>query len=377
MKPRVVLVAHGVHDDGGMERACAELVRRAHQEFDFIVISAELDPALRTLVKRWIRIRVPMRPIPLKFVLFWLQAGLRVRLTRADLVHTVGALIPNRVDVASIHFCHAGYLRAVRRLAPASAPLPRRINTSIAHFLALLAERWSYRRGRLRAFAAVSRGVCQELRDNYPGIEVRLTPNGVDTDRFHPDPDARAELRAAAGVDGGTVAAFIGSDWHWKGLPLVLSALAEVRQRGVDMRLWVLGTGDRRRFGTLAESLSLGPAVSFCGFRSDTERVLAAADLFVLPSLYETFSLVALEAAATGLPVVVTPVHGIGDMVRDENAGVVVERRTSSIAGALLTLGRDRRLREKLGAHALSASRAYSWGSSAGSMIKLYRSLLC
>ena len=68
MKPSVVLVAHGVHDHGGMERACAELLRRTHEEFDFIVISAQLDPALRALVKRWVRIRVPMRPIPLKYV---------------------------------------------------------------------------------------------------------------------------------------------------------------------------------------------------------------------------------------------------------------------------------------------------------------------
>ncbi len=107
-KPRVALVAHGINDSGGMEQACAELIRHGSDEFDFCVVSAELAPELRSVVQQWTRIGVPARPIPLKFCLFWLRAGKALRLVDADLIHTVGAIVPNRVDLTSIHFCHGG-----------------------------------------------------------------------------------------------------------------------------------------------------------------------------------------------------------------------------------------------------------------------------
>jgi UDP-glucose:(heptosyl)LPS alpha-1,3-glucosyltransferase len=376
MKPTVALVAHGIHDNGGMERACAELVRRAHDEFDFIIVSAELAAELRPLVRQWIRIRVPARPIPLKFVLFWLLAGRALRSVEADIIHTVGAIVPNRVDVAAVHFCHAGFVSTQGQLAPPAAPLSRRLNTSIAHTLALAAERWCYRPSRLRAFAAVSAGVRDELLAHYPDVRVQVTPNGVDLDRFHPDGTARAELRRIAGLTDEPVAIFVGGDWDRKGLAVGIKALSDVRARDLALQLWVVGLGDQDRFSLLAEELGVASAISFFGVRYDVERFLAAADMFILPSLYETFSLVGFEAAATGLPVVVTPVHGIRDLVRDDGAGILVERDSVSFADALARLAQDPDLRHHLGQKALGGSRRYSWSASVASQTELYRSLL-
>lgn len=376
MKPAVTLVAHGVHDNGGMERACAELLRHAHDEFDFTVVSVEFAPALRPLVHRWIRVRVPQRPIPLKFVLFWLRAGRAVRHVKADIIHTVGAIVPNRVDVVSIHFCHAGFVSIQGHLASPDAPLTRRTNTSIARLLALAAERWCYRPGRVRAFAAVSRGVEDELLRHYPGVEVQLTPNGVDLDRFHPDASARTDLRRSTGLTDEPVAVFIGGDWDRKGLAIGIQALADVRAQGIDLQLWVAGSGDQVRFATLAEELGVGSAVSFFGTRHDVERFLAAADVFVLPSLYETFSLVGFEAAATGLPVVVTRVHGIGDLVKDDEAGIPVERNAASLAEGLVRLAREPDYCRRLGQVALRSAQQYTWNASATALTNLYRSLL-
>jgi glycosyltransferase involved in cell wall biosynthesis len=376
VRPMVALVAHGVHDNGGMERACAELVRRARDEFDFTVVSTELATELRPLVRQWIRVRIPMRPIPLKFVLFWLRAGRALKTVEADIVHTVGAIVPNRVDVAAVHFCHAGFLSTQGRLAPPSAPLLRRLNTGMTRALALLAERWCYRPSRLRAFAAVSAGVRGELLTHYPGINVQVTPNGVDVDRFHPDATARVELRHTHGLADEPVAIFVGGDWDRKGLAIGLRALAKVREKGIALRLWVVGRGDRDRFFALARELNVASAVSFLGARYDVERFLAAADMFILPSLYETFSLVGFEAAATGLPVLATRVHGIGDLVRDDDAGILVERNSASLANALERMVQDSDLRRHLGQQALQGSRKYSWNASAASMIRLYRALL-
>jgi glycosyltransferase involved in cell wall biosynthesis/GT2 family glycosyltransferase len=375
-RPTVALVAHDVHDRGGMERVCAEMIRRGTREFDFVVVSATLAPDLRPLVTDWIQVRVPPRPFPLKFVSFWLRAGRRVRSLDVDVVHTVGAIVPNRIDVAAIHFCHAGFISIQGRLAPPATPLIRTANTSVARFLALAAERWCYRPGRVRTFAAVSDGVRTELLRHYPGVKVQVTQNGVDLDRFHPDASARADLRRHTGLTDEPVAVFVGGDWDRKGLAIGIQALAEVRARGIDLRLWVVGAGDRDRFSALAQELGVASAVSFFGTRDDVERFLAAADMFILPSLYETFSLVGFEAAATGLPVVVTSVYGISDLVKDHAAGILVERNAESLASGLVRLVREPDLCRRLGQGALQSAQRYSWKASVAALTDLYQSLL-
>jgi len=139
-----------------MERAFGQLIRRAHREYDLVVISSELADDLARLVD-WRRTRVVARPAPLRFFLFYVLAGLRLwRVRRAgDLVHTCGAVVPNRSDLASVHFCHAGFRAAVGTPVDGGAPLLRRMNTGLAVALSLAAEWWSYGRGRTRALAAV------------------------------------------------------------------------------------------------------------------------------------------------------------------------------------------------------------------------------
>ncbi|MHB8185473.1 MAG: glycosyltransferase family 4 protein [Dermatophilaceae bacterium] len=375
-KPVVALVAHGVHEHGGMERAGAELIRRGSDKVDFIVVAADLALELRPLVQRWVHVRVARRPIPLKFVLFWLFAGRALRRVDADLLHTVGAIVPNRVDIASIHFCHAGFLAANNSLAQTVAPFPRQANTALSRILALASERWSYRPSRLRAFAAVSRGVAAEVTRHYPSIPVTVTPNGVDVERFRPDPEARAALRSAEAVGDGVVALFVGGDWDRKGLGIAVEAISRVRADGHDLRLWVVGRGDEARVAALAEQFGVAPFIRFFGPRPDTERFYQAADLFVLPSAYETFSLVCFEAAGCGLPVVIPPISGAREIVGADEGGLLITRSSRSVADALLKLATDPELRARLGAEARRRASAYTWQRSVDSMMELYRELL-
>ena len=120
LRPRLALVAHGVHDHGGMERALAELVRRARREVDFVVVSPTLADDLQREVD-WVRVRTPRRPYVLRFLVFFVVAGLRLRRVRADLRQSEGAIVPNRVDVATVQFCHAGYVASTGSLAPSGS----------------------------------------------------------------------------------------------------------------------------------------------------------------------------------------------------------------------------------------------------------------
>lgn len=375
-KPRVALVAHDVHDQGGMERAFAELIRQGHESVDFVVVSAELAPDLRPLVE-WRRVVLPTRPFPLKFLAFGLAAGVKLRSVEADIVHTMGAIVPNRADVACVQFCHAGFRAATGRLAPPDSPLPRRLNSGLARALALAAERWCYRPARLRRFAAVSRGVAGELRQHYPSVPVAVTPNGVDPDRFRPDADVRRVVRAAQRVaDEELVLLFVGGDWDRKGLGVAIEGMASAQPRlDVPLQLWVVGRGDESRFAGLAGRHGVGERICFFGPRADTERFFQASDVFVLPTLYETFSLVAYEAAASALPFVGTRVSGIDELAAGGEAGVLVPREPVAVADALVALAADPARRVRMGEAGRRRAGGYTWGRSVESVLSLYREL--
>lgn len=375
-RPRITLVAHDIYDAGGMERACAELVRALNREFDITVISATLAEDLRPLV-RWRQVPVIHRPFLVKFIVFFVLGGITVRRERGDLVHTVGAIVPNRADVAGLHFCHAAFRAANDGLRPVNAPALRRANTGIASLVALWAERWCYRPERLGVLGAVSEGGRLEAIRHFPGVPVTLTANGVDTVRFRPDHEVRSAIRRAAGVGTDTcIALFVGGDWDRKGLALAVEGLAKARAQGVDIVLWVVGPGDQARFATTARNLDVAAVVRFFGSRDDIEPFYQAAELFLLPSIYETFSLVCFEAAACGLPLVIPRISGAGELVGDDEAGIIVEREADSIAAALRSLAIDRPKRIGLGKEARRRASQFSWEASTAAVADLYRSLL-
>jgi glycosyltransferase involved in cell wall biosynthesis len=373
-RPRVALVAHAIHDRGGMERVCAELLRHLHADVRFVVVSTDLAPNLRALADRWVRIPVPQRPFALRFPAFFVAAGIALRRVHADLVHTVGAIVPNRADVAAVHYCHAGARAAgVRRTGPRASL--RGVARALTRAEALAAERWCYRPSRVRRLAAVSAGTAAEVARHYPGVSVAVLPNGVDARRFAPDDDDRRLVRISEGVGDDLVALFVGSDWHRKGLRLAIAALADVRARGVGAALWIIGRGDRARFEELARQLGVTAAVRFLGERPDPERYYRAADVLVLPSAYEASPLVCFEAAASGLPLVVTSIPTADQLIGDDEAGVVVERTTRSVADALAMLA-DPLVRASRGAMARQRARRCTWDASAAATLDLYNHLL-
>lgn len=374
-RPRVTIAAHEVHDDGGMEAAMAHLVRHATAAYDVTVVTARLDPELRPGV-RWRRIRIPAAPVVLRILVFALQAAPVIRAERADVVHTLGALVPNRADLATVQYCHAGVPTDARTAGDALGTA-RRFHTHMAHRVSLAAERWCYRPSRLRRAAAVSPGVAEEFAAAYPGIPVSITPNGVDLERFAPDPAVRAQVRAEAGVGpDDVVVLFVGGDWVRKGLAVAITAVGRLARAGEPVHLWVVGRGDVDHYRTLATEQGLADRVTFFGFRRDRERFFRAADVFTLPTVYETFCIVAFEAAAAELPIVMTRVNDVGALVRDGTGGALVDRDPEALADALAPLIADSARRAVDGRAARARAEVYTWDASAASVLDLYRELV-
>ena len=214
---------------------------------------------------------------------------------------------------------------------------------------------------RFRRYVALSERVIADLQRYYgvPRHRIALIPNGVNTDRFHPDPDDRPATRASLGLpDDAHVLLFVGHEFGRKGLVHVVDALARL---GGDARLLVVGAGRAAPFEQQAEKLGVRARVLFTGPRQDLPALYRAADAFVFPTAYESFSLTCMEAMACGLPVFATAVGGIEDYLRDGVNGRVIPPDGAAIARILADALRDRAGLARLRAGALQTARQYAW----------------
>jgi len=177
--------------------------------------------------------------------------------------------------------------------------------------------------------------------------------NGRDPAAFHPDPAARAALRAefGAGPEDCVVVAVSRLVRH-KGYPELLRAMEGVP----GATLWVVGERldsdhgeDLEPHFTRAEAM-LGARIRRLGYRHDVARVLAAADVFALPSHFEGLPMSVIEAMLTGLPVVATDVRGPREQVVEGETGFLVPPATvEPLAAALAKLAADPALRARMG----------------------------
>lgn len=173
-----------------------------------------------------------------------------------------------------------------------------------------------------------------------PAHKVLVVPNGVDTDRFRPDPAARERLRSQLGVGSRFVWLAVGRLEPVKDFPSLLQAFAHLRRDGHDPVLWLVGDGpEAPRLRAEARELRVEGAVRFWGVRRDVPALMSAADALALPSRSEGQPLVLLEAAACGLPVVATDVGGVREVVEDGRTGFLVPPGDpEALAGAMARL---------------------------------------
>ena len=202
-----------------------------------------------------------------------------------------------------------------------------------------------------------------------------LVENGVDLQRF--------SARGARVCERGRVRfAFVGRLVDWKGVDLLLEALA--KSEGTPrIELEVFGSGpEEASLRAQAAQLGLGERVRFHGFvpQEETARQLAALDGLVLPSLYECGGAVVLEAMALGLPVIATRWGGPADYL-DAASGILIEPRSRphvvrELTRAMARLALDPALRRRMGAHGRQqVEREYDWERKLDRMLEIYRSV--
>ena len=309
---RILIVARPFAFHGGVERATTGLVAAIRDRGHDVHL---LSPPGQREVPGVVLHRLALPPLPPLGRILALVAGTAVvaRHGSWDVVQSHERTLSQDVYRAG-EGCHRAYL-ATRE----------RASRGLYHRVVLTLERSTF--ARTPSVVAISRMGAAEIADLHAVPPRRLSTiyNGVDLERFHPRNRARHRggARAEAGIpEGAWLVAFVGSGFERKGLATAIEALAAVDD--TSTRLVVVGKGEPAAYVQAAGQLGLAGRIVWLGPREDIERWYAAADAVVLPTRYEPFGNVHLEALASGVPVVTTTRAGGSELIEPGQNGSVV-----------------------------------------------------
>lgn len=304
-----------------------------------------------------------------------------------------------RYDVYHAHYWLSGWVaRALQRAQP--APIVQMFHTlgALKNQVAIRStDRETERRIAVereimqfadRIIAATPRD-CQQMIDLYdaPPYKISIIPPGVDLDLFHPP---EITDRKQYFKDEHTVL-FVGRIDPIKGLDTWFRAMKLVVEQDPSLRgrvcVCIIGgdvneeepNDELARLQALKDELGIADIVTFLGKRSQESLpyYYASADVVVMPSRYESFGMVALEAMACGTPVVASDAGGLSFVVRDGETGFLVpEGDAQAMAQCLSRLLHDAELRARLGKRGVEVAREYAWTRIADQIETLYQQVV-
>ncbi|MCC7032936.1 MAG: glycosyltransferase [Acidobacteria bacterium] len=364
-KIRVLQIIGSMHI-GGAEQVVVHLGRRLDRErFDVgVCCTSELGILADRLSAEGVDVQLVSPGRRAFRHLTPLTLGRHLRRWKPDVIHThggpallhAGPLAPFRVLPPWVHTFHFGNYTA-------SLDREQRL------------ERWFC--GGATQLISVSDTQRAALIEHFrvrPG-HIRTVLNGVEENRFVDDGVTRDRKRAELGIGPHEfVVGCIAVLSRQKGIPHLLEAATRLLPRHASMRLVIIGGGpDEAQLRRAAETLGFGPRILFTSWRADSQELLTALDLFVMPSLWEAMSMMLLEAMAARRPIVVTDVGENRAVVDGGRCAVVIPAGDApAIVGAVEQLVAD-----PGGAREMAARAQQRFGErfTTGHMLRAYEQL--
>lgn len=334
---RIALIRKSYTPFGGAERHVAQFIEALRARGDDVHVYAT----------RWQDApqssgNVSVHRVPVVRATRWAEAwSFAVRAPRMaaagafDVVHSF-----DRVQSCDVYRAGDGVHREWLQRRRDAQPLWRRGFPSFnpLHQVYLTVERRLFEGGCRAIIANSERGKAEILKYyRADPTRIRVIYNGVDLERFRPpDAEARRKARALAGLtENDRAVLFVGSGFARKGLETAVRAMVHLSLQSPGRTvLLVVGRGDAGPYLRIAASLGLDNRIRIVGPTTDVTPWYHAADVLLLPTLYDPFANVCLEALACGLPVVTTAANGAAEALTPDT-GVVVDDAQDSESVAL------------------------------------------
>ena len=371
-KPRLAVVSPFLDKRHGSERITVEWLSHLPDEFDIHVYSQRVEDFDESKFT-WHRIPKLSGPHLLNF-LWWLAANRlwrywdgRFRGLRHDLVFSAGANCLD-ADAICVHIVFAEYTRQVRGgMSFLRNPLwewPRLLHRRLYYGISVLMEGRAYKNCETKLIV-YSGKTARELKQFYGRTDrIPVLHLGLDHSVFNTA--VRAVLRGRAReelklAENQFTLILVGNDWRNKGVPVLLDALAHLRD--LPVVLLIVSREDQSSCRRLVTEKKLDDRVLFLPPRRDIEFYYAAADAYAGPSLQESYGIPPAEAMACGLPVIVSAAAGVSEIVTDDVDAMVLDDPTDvdKLATMIRRLYEDKELRNRLGNQACETARRYTW----------------
>jgi glycosyltransferase involved in cell wall biosynthesis len=369
---RIAVVSPFIDKRHGTERRIAEWISRLPAEYEVHIYSQRVEDVDLARM-RWHKIPSVAGPHLLNF-LWWLAANhlrrwwdARVRGLRPDLVYTAGTNCWD-ADLISVHIVFAEFVRmAEPELRFSANPVrfwPRLIHRWLYYRLIIFLERRMYTNPRT-GLILIAKKTAEDLKRHY-GLAgpFPIVYIGLDKEIFNPDLRLRMrpEVRKQLGLDDHNfVLVLVGNDWKKKGLVALIEALAQLKD--LPLVLVVAGKDDPAPYRSRLRELGLEEKVKFCASRADVQWYYAAADVYVGPSLEDTFAQPPAEAMACGLPVITTATNGTAEIMTARVDSLILPdpNDVAGLAERIRWLYENPEERASMGAHAAATVAEYTW----------------
>ncbi len=210
-------------------------------------------------------------------------------------------------------------------------------------------------------------------------VPIAVVPNFIDVAQFDPDRYDRDSIRESLGLGRDQfVVGFVGRLDRAKGPDLLVEAAALLRNPGHSRRFLVVGAGPQReRLERRIQRLDLDRVVVLAGLYENPATVMRAFDAGVVPSRREAFGIAALEMMRMRVPVIVSPVGGLPELVRDGRTGILLPQLSpGAIAAAVRRLEEDAALRQTLGRNAFEHASSFDGREQVRQMVDIYERLI-
>ena len=353
---------------GGGERFVRELTERvaADRRYDVHVFANKWGSRSDRITFH----KVPFISFPkfLTTISFAWFANRKIAKMNFDIIHTHERIF--HADIFTMHSVpHRFWVKEVRRKG-----------MSLFDYGTSWVEKRMINNGKCRMFLPVSGLTKEKFLQEFsvdPG-KVRVIHPGVDIDNYNRlDRNiCREEIRRRFGIDDrDTAILFVSMNFELKGLDTLMAAMAMAKSNYLSgsLKLLVVGKGNEKKYGRLAQKLGIEEDIIFAGvWKDNIEQIYFASDIFALPSGFDTFGMVVLEAMSASLPVIISGNVGAKDLVRDGINGFVVEKEDISLISAKIDSMLDNKKRQDMANEAYKVATQNTWDRMAERVLKIY-----
>lgn len=367
------------HKSGGVERYLWELTHNQMISKDYNVdvlcsnIPMDSPKKINFVLPKYFNGFLTRYLFP--YVATWLLLDKKKR-DQYSVIHSQGASCFIQ-DLVTAHSCHKAWFRfSLSQLSIFSGRFWLKILNPI-HHATILIETMQYRGSATRRIVAVSNITKREIIANfsYPSEKISVIYPAVNIEEFKTvDRAEKSRLRQIMNLDDEEIViCFAGNEFARKGLATLISALEHFKSRP-GWRLCVCGKDNPDYYQKLANICGISSRIRFLGKVENLSQWLSASDIFALPTSTDAFGLVALEAMASGLPVITTRAAGVSEIMTDGVDAMLITNSTSiqALQGKLGALMDSPELRKSIGNSARKTAEEMTWKSMAQKFDEVY-----